>query len=61
MTAEEKLQELYKREKGDETPEPTNYDVNLSGSCGVHIAAEDIDLVADLVVERLFGKPTSMG
>jgi len=53
MTAEEKLKILYDLEgrvlKGD----PESLDIDITAIGGVHLSAWDIDLIANLVVERL--------
>ena len=50
MTAEEKLKKLY--EKGQDEWQNNSY-VARDGHGRVHISARDIDLIADLVVERI--------
>ncbi len=50
MTAEEKLRELY--EEGQDEWQSNSY-VARDNHGRVHLSARDIDLIANLVVERL--------
>ena len=60
-TAEEKLQELYERE--NEVP-VTQMDkdggvaIHVCTSGGIYISAEHIDLIANLVIERIRNEAT---
>ena len=58
MKAEEKLAQWYKEgEPQERTPEMVERgEFYIQGTCGVYIAPEHIDLIADLVVERLKSK-----
>lgn len=52
MTAEEKLKELYEQQ----TLTFSKDGITFMGRGGICISAEHIDLIANLVVERLTGK-----
>ena len=52
MTAEDKLQELYRQQDPDRI-EPVGNLIHCDVNGGVYLAAEHIDLIADLVIERL--------
>jgi len=63
MEAEEKLREIYKREAEpvySHFGQEDNETIHISYSGGVHIAAEHIDLIAELVVERLLADRISL-
>ncbi len=57
MTAEEQLKELYRRQENVHNPKGVSFGHRkvpiVIGHEGICIAAEDIDLIANLVVERL--------
>ncbi len=58
MTAEEKLRELRERENKEgitQMDKDGSIAIHASSSGGIYIAAEHIDLIANLVVERLKG------
>ena len=60
MTAEEKLKELYfsqmptqKVTYGKKWDQEGHATIHIEGNSGVNLASSDIDLIANLVVERL--------
>jgi len=56
MTAEEKLQELYKQQEPvvlESKIRSGEASLHVTNSGSVYLAAEHIDLIANLVIERL--------